>query len=36
VLATGGGTQDRHIRFFNTSTGALLQAVDTKSQVATV
>jgi cell division cycle protein 20 (cofactor of APC complex) len=33
LLATGGGTADRHIRFFNCSTGALVSAIDTKSQV---
>jgi len=33
VLASGGGTADRHIRFWNVSTGACLNAVDTKSQV---
>lgn len=33
LLATGGGTADRHIRFWNTLTGASLGAVDTKSQV---
>ena len=33
VLASGGGTADRHIRFWNVSTGTCLNAVDTKSQV---
>lgn len=33
VLASGGGTADRHIRFWNCSTGSCLNAVDTKSQV---
>jgi cell division cycle protein 20 (cofactor of APC complex) len=36
LLATGGGTADRHIRFFNTNTGTLLNAVDTKSQVCSL
>ena len=33
LLASGGGTADRMIRFWNTQTGACLQSVDTKSQV---
>lgn len=33
LLASGGGTSDRCIRFWNTSTGACLNCVDTKSQV---
>ncbi|XP_011265571.1 cell division cycle protein 20 homolog [Camponotus floridanus] len=33
VLASGGGTADRTIRFWNVSTGACLNAIDTKSQV---
>lgn len=33
LLATGGGSADRHIRFWNTATGAQLNAVDTGSQV---
>lgn len=33
VLATGGGTQDKHIRFWNTGTGSLLNQLDTGSQV---
>jgi WD40 repeat protein len=33
ILASGGGTADRHIRFWNTATGAALQKVDTGSQV---
>jgi cell division cycle protein 20 (cofactor of APC complex) len=36
TLATGAGTADRHIRLFNTQTGALLQAVDTESQVCSL
>jgi hypothetical protein len=33
LLASGGGTQDRCIRFWNTSTNTALQCVDTGSQV---
>ena len=33
VLATGGGTQDKHIRFWNTFTGTMLNELDTGSQV---
>jgi cell division cycle protein 20 (cofactor of APC complex) len=33
LLASGGGTADRMIRFWNTGTGACLNAVDTQSQV---
>ena len=33
LLASGGGTADRMIRFWNTSNGALVNAVDTHSQV---
>ncbi|KAF7295227.1 WD-REPEATS-REGION domain-containing protein [Mycena indigotica] len=33
VLATGGGTQDKHIRFWNTISGAMLNELDTGSQV---
>ena len=33
LLATGGGTSDRHIRFWNTNSGTCVRAVDTKSQV---
>jgi cell division cycle protein 20 (cofactor of APC complex) len=36
ILATGGGTLDRCIRFFNTSTGTLLNTVDTRSQVCSL
>ena len=36
TLATGGGSQDRHIRFWNTSTGNLLNSVDTGSQVSAI
>lgn len=33
ILASGGGTADRCIKFWNTSSGALLNSVDTGSQV---
>lgn len=33
LLATGGGTADRCIKFWNARTGSLLQSVDTGSQV---
>lgn len=33
LLATGGGSSDRCIRFFSSSTGGLLNSVDTSTQV---
>lgn len=33
ILASGGGTADKTIRFWNTVTGQALQSVDTSSQV---
>lgn len=36
LLATGGGTADRHIRFWNTSLGNSISAIDTKSQVCSL
>ena len=33
ILASGGGTADKTIRFWNTLTGQSLQSVDTGSQV---
>ena len=33
ILASGGGTADRTIRFWNTSTNQPLQSIDTGSQV---
>jgi len=33
ILASGGGTADRHIRFWNANTGSCLNNVDTNSQV---
>ncbi len=34
LLATGGGTADRMLRFWNTGSGTCVKAVDTKSQVS--
>lgn len=34
VLASGGGTADKHIRFWNTQNGTLLNQLDTGSQVS--
>ena len=34
VLATGGGTQDKHIRFWNVINGSMLHELDTGSQVS--
>lgn len=36
LLATGGGTADRSIKFWNTSNGVLLNSVDTGSQVCSL
>ena len=36
VLASGGGTADRTIKFWNSATGALLNSVDTGSQVCSL
>ncbi|KAI3430400.1 hypothetical protein D9Q98_004995 [Chlorella vulgaris] len=36
LLATGGGTADRTIKFHNTHTGALLNSIDTGSQVCSL
>lgn len=36
VLASGAGSNDRHIRLWNTQSGACLNAVDTKSQVCSI
>ncbi len=33
LLASGGGTADRSIKFWNTSTGAMVKEIDTGSQV---
>lgn len=36
LLATGGGTADRHLRFWNTNTGTCVNSIDTKSQVCSI
>ncbi|XP_033760332.1 cell division cycle protein 20 homolog [Pecten maximus] len=36
LLASGGGTADRHIRFWNVSTGSCYNSVDTNSQVCSI
>ncbi|XP_076658822.1 cell division cycle 20 protein fzy isoform X2 [Halictus rubicundus] len=36
ILASGGGTADRTIRFWNCNTGACLNTIDTKSQVCSL
>jgi cell division cycle 20-like protein 1 (cofactor of APC complex) len=36
LLASGGGTADRHIRFWNTLTGQAMRSEDTGSQVCNV
>ncbi|KAI9922610.1 hypothetical protein PsorP6_000407 [Peronosclerospora sorghi] len=36
LLATGGGTADRTIKFWNTANGAMLNSVDTGSQVCSL
>lgn len=36
LLASGGGTTDRTIRFWDASNGACLNAIDTKSQVCSI
>lgn len=36
VLASGGGTADRCIKFWNNNNGTLLDSVDTKSQVCSL
>ena len=36
LLASGGGTSDRTIKFWNTSSGAMLNSIDTGSQVCSI
>lgn len=36
LLATGGGSADRYLRFWNSSSGICVAAADTKSQVCSV
>jgi cell division cycle protein 20 (cofactor of APC complex) len=36
LLATGGGSYDRHIHFWNSTTGARVNSIDTESQVTSL
>lgn len=36
MLVSGGGTADRHIRFWNCNTGSCTNAIDTRSQVCSL
>ncbi len=36
LLATGGGTADKHIHIWNTTTGSNVSSVDTGSQVTSI
>lgn len=36
LLATGGGSYDRHVHFWNTTTGARTNSIDTGSQVTSL
>lgn len=36
MLATGGGSYDRHIHFWNTTSGARMNSIDTGSQVTSL
>lgn len=36
LLATGGGINDRHLRFWNTTTGACVNSINTKSQISSI
>jgi cell division cycle protein 20 (cofactor of APC complex) len=36
LLASGGGTADRCIKFWNSSSGAILNSIDTGSQVCSI
>ncbi|MGH0161027.1 UNVERIFIED_CONTAM: hypothetical protein FKN15_040360 [Acipenser sinensis] len=36
ILASGGGTSDRHIRIWNVSSGSCLSSLDTESQVCSL
>ncbi|PXF48173.1 Cell division cycle protein 20-like [Gracilariopsis chorda] len=36
LLATGGGTADRTLRFWSTASGACVNSIDTKSQVCSI
>ncbi|KAM6948504.1 cell division cycle protein 20 homolog [Aplochiton taeniatus] len=36
ILASGGGTSDRHIRIWNVNSGSCISSLDTQSQVASL
>ncbi|KAK6310739.1 hypothetical protein J4Q44_G00187940 [Coregonus suidteri] len=36
ILASGGGTSDRHIRIWNVNSGSCISALDTQSQVSSL
>ncbi|XP_028832431.1 cell division cycle protein 20 homolog [Denticeps clupeoides] len=36
ILASGGGTSDRHIRIWNVSSGSCLTSLDTQSQISSL
>ena len=36
TLASGGGTNDREIRFWNTATGACINSVDTGKNIGNI
>ncbi|CAM9822258.1 unnamed protein product, partial [Ascophyllum nodosum] len=36
LLASGGGTADRSIKFWNTANGSMLNSIDTGSQVCSL
>ncbi|XP_061098980.1 cell division cycle protein 20 homolog [Conger conger] len=36
ILASGGGTSDRHIRMWNVNTGSCISALDTMSQISSL
>ncbi|XP_059201427.1 cell division cycle protein 20 homolog [Centropristis striata] len=36
ILASGGGTSDRHIRIWNVNSGSCISSLDTKSQISSL
>ncbi|XP_012734427.3 cell division cycle protein 20 homolog [Fundulus heteroclitus] len=36
ILASGGGTSDRHIRIWNVNTGSCISSLDTQSQISSL
>ncbi|CAJ1078889.1 cell division cycle protein 20 homolog isoform X2 [Xyrichtys novacula] len=36
ILATGGGTSDRHIRIWNVNSGSCISSLDTQSQISSL